>query len=140
MAASNAQGNVERWVTYGGNEFLNGNLTTYGYVRSQATDILDYAPQGHTLNPNDCGALTRDETTSPHYVTIPSLSGTGIPVGCIARFEQATSGGTIYGAGSNGMTLNVAPGVSQNASKGQWSIVEFVVDSSSTVIMRGDVN
>ena len=47
--------------------------------------------------------------------------------------------GAIYGAAANGMTLHAMPGVTSKRSKGQWSVVEFIVDSSSTVVMRGDV-
>lgn len=139
VVASTPAGTIDWQVGYGGNEFLSGNLTLFGYVRAQATDIVDWAPKGHTLNSSDCGTLTRDETTDPHYVLIPALKGTGIPVGCTARFEQATPEGTILGASASGMTLHTLAGVTNKASKGQWSIVEFFVDSSSTVVMRGDV-
>ena len=110
-----------------------GGLATLGSAR--VISQLVWPKSGnYTINAGDCGATFRDTTASTHTYTIPK----GLPVGCDVHVVQAGAGAVGF-AGAGVTVEELAALGSGHVTAGQFAEAELLIDSASTVLLRGQV-
>ncbi|MCQ8279303.1 hypothetical protein NFI95_12710 [Acetobacteraceae bacterium KSS8] len=119
---------------HSGSEMHSG-ISTFQSLRLVSTPIIS-SDGTYSLTASSCGTLVRDLTAAPHTITIPS----GLPPGCHIEVVQAGANGTITFA-SGSLTLEqVGSGQLSHTTKGQYAHVTIIVDSTTSVLITGDLN